>query len=297
MSLQIIKSASLFSKMKGQWNELYSELVFATPFQTWEWNFLYWEYFRGNKRLQIVKFEDNNRLVGILPLCIRCQDGLRILEPIGTRGTDYIHLLIKTASSVEILKRFVNWFDKNRFDLLNLEDIPETAPYLDVLIDTFRSNGLIVNYNKAYCPCYEIELPESWNDYLVSLSKRRKMDLEYHRRYALKHFSEVALIHRTVGEIKKHFELHQKARLSKNDVGTYTNQKVKEFMDEFARVTFDKGMLQIIFLSMDNVLTASILGIEDKNRRYNITIGYDPNYAKYSRGKEKIQRAYSRRAQ
>ncbi|MFH1407888.1 MAG: GNAT family N-acetyltransferase [Patescibacteria group bacterium] len=284
MRLKVIDNINSFIEIESLWNQLYDKLDFVTPFQSWEWNFLYWKYFQGDKLLQILTFEDGGSLLGVLPFCIRYQEGLRILEPIGTRGTDYVHLLLNRDRSSEILENFILWFNKNSFDLLNLEDIPETAPYINPLIGILKSNELEVDYNKSYCPCYEIELPKSRDAYLNKLSKRRKKDTAYYRRYVSKSFKEVSLACLTPKDLEYHFELHQKSRQLKNDRGTYVNDQVRAFMRDFANTVSNKGLLKVLFLSLDKILTASILGVEDKNRRYDITIGYDPKYAKYRPG-------------
>jgi CelD/BcsL family acetyltransferase involved in cellulose biosynthesis len=37
-------------------------------------------------------------------------------------------------------------------------------------------------------------------------------------------------------------------------------------------------------LSLDNNIVASILGVEEANKRYNISIGYNPDYRRYRPG-------------
>jgi len=41
MRFQVIEDTNSFIEIEIPWNQLYDELDSVTPFQSWEWNFLY----------------------------------------------------------------------------------------------------------------------------------------------------------------------------------------------------------------------------------------------------------------
>jgi CelD/BcsL family acetyltransferase involved in cellulose biosynthesis len=284
MNLEIIKTREDFIEIKNDWNSLTSRLEYCPPYQKWEWNYLYWNNFGENKDLQIIIIKNKDKLLAIFPFIIRNQFGFHILEPIGTRGTDYINILIDPIHQNEILSIFLEWFLKNDIDLINLEDIPATAPYLNALQEQSSNLSLSNNVNYTYCPCFSINLPDSWDKYLNSLSKRAKNDIKYYRRYCSNEFKQILYVQGQSSDMDKHYELHQKCRGIKNDAGTYKSQTVRDFMREYAKSLESENKLRLIFLSLDNNIVASILGVEEANKRYNISIGYNPDYRRYRPG-------------
>ena len=284
MKFRIINTGKDFFELKDAWNSLSTGLEYSTPYQTWEWVYLYWKYFGANKELQILAYTDKEQLLAIFPFWVRNQFGLKFLEPIGTRGTDYVNILLDQTHQNEILSIFFDWFIKGDFDLINMEDIPSMAPHLNSLLECSDKLKLSKTVNYAYCPCYSIILPNSWEKYLQNLSGRAIKDTRYYIRYCSKEFNLIEYMQGKSSDIDKHFDLHQKSRAIKKDVGTYKSLKVRAFMREYAESMESTNKLRLVFLSLDNNIVASILGVEDANKRYNISIGYDPDYRKYRPG-------------
>ncbi|EKD99626.1 MAG: cellulose biosynthesis protein [uncultured bacterium] len=282
--IQVIRTETEFKNLKTDWNKLYGTIDQTTPYQTWSWNFLYWKHFSAYKKLCILLFKQKGLLKGIAPLWVRDYENLKIVEPIGSRGTDYIDILICKNSKRDIFSKFIKWFETSDIDLLNIEDLPHTNLHTNKYLDILESKNLYLNQNPIYCPCYSIKLENSWEHYLESISRRIKNDIYYYRRYATKHFKKVNYRQASSSEISKHFELHQKIRTSKGDRGTYDKTSVRNFIKEYAINMENNNLLKLVFLSFDGRDVASILGVEWNKERYNITIGYDPKYSKYRPG-------------
>lgn len=284
MKFKIINTGKDFFGLKDSWNSFTTKLGYSTPYQMLEWTYLYWNYFGINKEPQILVFSDREHLLAIFPFWIRNQFGLKILEPIGTRGTDYINVMLDQSYQDEILSLFFDWFIKSDIDLINMEDIPSTVPYLNSLLEYSDKLKLSKTVNYTHCPCYSINLPDSWENYLQHLSNRAKKDTKYYRRYCSKEFNLIKYIQGKSSDIDKHFELHQKSRAIKKDAGTYNSLKGRDFMKEYTETMGLANKLRLVFLSLSNNVVASILGIEEANKRYNISIGYNPDYRKYRPG-------------
>ncbi len=286
MKLQVIDNEKDFKEIQPLWNELYRSLSFSTPFQSWAWNFFYWKYFEGSKKLQLLVIRRESQLVGILPLWIRTNQGLKIVEPVGTRGTDYIHLLLVEKNIKESLASFLDWVWETDLDILNLEDIPESSLVLEALVNLLEERSIPFSYRPDYCICYHIKLPSSWEEYLDLLSKRRRKDTLYYRRYVNRHCKEVSFVQRNISELKYHFELHQKSRKIKNDKGAYATQEARQFIKDFISCISCEDELEpyLLFLSLNNDYASTILGIETRGVRYDLTIGYDPLYSRYRPG-------------
>jgi len=284
MNFQVISTENEFRKLAKKWNKLSQKIKYTTPYQSWEWNYLYWRQFGKNKKLQILVASKEGILVGIFPLWIRRQNNITIAEPIGTRGSDYMHFIVISNFKMEAICLFTAWFVASEIDVLNLEDVPVNVQYLSTLIEYAEKNFIFVDFNKKYCPCYEIRLPSNWSKYLNTLSKRRKKDTLYYQRYVDRYFEKIQVGSGNIGEIGEHFKLHQKIRNIRGDKGSYANKQVISFMREFVLSMNDANKLDLQFLALDGKPAASILAVNHNRVKYLITIGHDPDFAKFRPG-------------
>src|SRR5215210_960855 len=63
-----------FASLQEEWDELYENCPLATPFQSWEWLYSWWEiYGEGRYGLRLITLRDpgSGLLVGLLPLMVR----------------------------------------------------------------------------------------------------------------------------------------------------------------------------------------------------------------------------------
>jgi CelD/BcsL family acetyltransferase involved in cellulose biosynthesis len=81
----VLSTAGEFTSLKEEWNELYECCPSATPFQSWEWLYSWWEFYgEGNYELRLVTVRNaGGILVGLLPLMVRRWPSLRRLLLIG----------------------------------------------------------------------------------------------------------------------------------------------------------------------------------------------------------------------
>ena len=70
----VLRDTNDFASLKEEWDELYESCPSATPFQSWEWLYSWWEiYGEGSYGLRLVTLRDagSGLLVGLLPLMVR----------------------------------------------------------------------------------------------------------------------------------------------------------------------------------------------------------------------------------
>ncbi|EKE00250.1 MAG: cellulose biosynthesis protein [uncultured bacterium] len=280
-----IREIHTFNKYSEKlWGNLFQEVNYATPYQTWEWNYNYWKYFGRNKQLKILGFEENCKLIGVLPLWLRKLDPISVIEPVGSRGTDYLPFLISDDRFEDVITEFLNWYKQSNVEIINMEDLPYREHTINILIHKLQLSGLAFDFNTKYCPCYSIHLDRCWTKYLNKLSKRTQKDIHYYRRRARSAFEKVDIRTSDASEVDKHFYLHQKIRNTKGDRGAYATYKGRSFIQRYAKLMEQNNSLKLMFLSFDNKDVASILGVESKGIRFNITVGYDPSYSKFRPG-------------
>jgi hypothetical protein len=68
----VLRDTTDFASLKEEWDGLYQSCPSATPFQSWEWLYSWWEAYGGAYDLRLVTVrEAGGLLVGLLPLMVR----------------------------------------------------------------------------------------------------------------------------------------------------------------------------------------------------------------------------------
>ncbi len=92
----VIDRAQGFADLEEEWEELYLNSPLATPFQSWAWLYSWWESYGEDYQLRLITVRDeDDLLVGIVPLMLERRWGLRRLLFVGTGLTDYHDVLAR----------------------------------------------------------------------------------------------------------------------------------------------------------------------------------------------------------
>jgi Acetyltransferase (GNAT) domain len=68
----VLRDTTEFASLQKEWGELYETCPSATPFQSWEWLYSWWEAYGGAYDLRLITIRDESGLlVGLLPLMVR----------------------------------------------------------------------------------------------------------------------------------------------------------------------------------------------------------------------------------
>ncbi len=68
----VLCSTTEFASLKEEWDALYGSCPSATPFQSWQWLYSWWEVYGEGSQLRLVTLRDGDGLlVGLLPLIVR----------------------------------------------------------------------------------------------------------------------------------------------------------------------------------------------------------------------------------
>ncbi|MCL5407941.1 MAG: GNAT family N-acetyltransferase [Candidatus Thermoplasmatota archaeon] len=229
--------------------------------------------------------EDSGELVAIFPMWLRTfPDGLRVLEFMGTKGTDYLCPLV-IGSKPGIYREIVlSIFDSDVCDVINFEEVPEHHSFVKWL-RVFVLEERLERKETESSKCYPIPLPGSWEEYTYGLSRRTRNDLFYDRRFLKRNFSDAEFqFSCDVGRLSEHFSLHETRRKSVGGVGSYHLSEVRGFISAVA-TTWDKvGNLRLSMLLLNRVPAASILSCLWHSKIFAIHFGLNVSFAKYSPG-------------
>jgi CelD/BcsL family acetyltransferase involved in cellulose biosynthesis len=165
-----------------------------------------------------------------------------------------------------------------------LENIPEDS----FLLKYENKNKEFIFFKTKTDSCPYIILPESYEEYLKSLGKKTRFNLNYYRRLLFRNFKTEFKVVQEKKELSntlsKFFELHKKRWLKKGLPGMLYNKKRKEFHKEISNDLLEKNILRLYTLSLDGEIVGVLYGFLYSKKFYYYLSGFDPKFYKYSIG-------------
>lgn len=191
VEITVVADWETFAGLKCRWNDLLTQSKADTFFLAWEWVYSWAKCFLGrNRNLFILCVYKGRELVAIAPWCIRhTRLGIfrvRQIEFLATPegGSDYLDIIAKRGHEREIagvIYRFLFEDVREQWDLLSLSDIPADSLFLHHLLAIIDKAGKYFSINPAaFCPI--TVLPNTWENFLTSLSRNRREQFRRHRR-------------------------------------------------------------------------------------------------------------------
>lgn len=189
--VSVITETSTFEALQTDWQNLNNKSLKGTIFTSWEWLYTWWEIYQndGDRQLYILicKDEDQN-LIGLAPFQIinnlkKYFPSNKQLVMLGTAETDgssvfgeYMDLLIAPDNEELVTKLFSQYIFENR-------QLWHGMKFHQILADSYVST-LFKAYKKEILRRIEaqgfrtiIELPETYQDYLMSLPKKKRNNI------------------------------------------------------------------------------------------------------------------------
>ena len=178
-----VQDTTGFRALMKDWQLLYDECPGATPFNSWEWLFSWWQAYGGARQLRLLVWRVDNTLVGVAPLYLtseKTQLGTvcRVLRFVGDGSfdSDYLGLLIQPGAYALLAQRFGEWLCNNReWDALVLRELPENSTLPEALRDAANREGL--QWRLEYGRCGVLDLPRSFDEYLQTRQSRFRTKL------------------------------------------------------------------------------------------------------------------------
>jgi CelD/BcsL family acetyltransferase involved in cellulose biosynthesis len=270
-----------FWALRPEWNDLVHRGCCDTVFLTWEWQSTWWKHL-GEGELLLLGFraEDDGRLIGIAPLFYtQTDDGTSILNVIGCRDvSDYLDLIIEVGQEDAVYRALLDYLEQEAaaWDLVDLCNIPQNSLTFVQLRELAEARGYktLVEIEDV-CPI--IELPPTWDDYLMMLDKKQRHEVRRKLRKADREAETRFLIvgqeHDLQAEMEDFVELHQKSAPEKDE---FMDPQMQRFFFEVAEVLQAEGWLQLAFVIIDGQKAASLLNFDYGGNILVYNSGYDP---------------------
>jgi CelD/BcsL family acetyltransferase involved in cellulose biosynthesis len=270
-----------FWALKPEWNDLLRRSCYDTVFLTWEWQSTWWRHLgEGDLLLLGFRAEDDARLVGIAPLFhTQTEDGKPVLNVLGCRDvSDYLDLIIEEGQEDAVYHALLDYLESEApaWDLVDFCNIPQNSLTFVRLRELAEARGYqtLVEIEDV-CPI--IQLPATWDEYLMMLGKKQRHEV---RRKLRKADAEADTRFVIVGpnddlqaEMQTFIDLHQKSTPEKDK---FMDPQMQGFFFDVAQVLQAQDWLQLAFVEMDGEKAAALLNFDYGSSILVYNSGYDP---------------------
>ncbi|HLM02926.1 MAG TPA: GNAT family N-acetyltransferase [Pyrinomonadaceae bacterium] len=301
MSRILIEKAdgeNIFDALRDEWKRLFAASGGScSPFLSWEWLSVWYQWFGAAdaRKPFILKAYRENRLVGLLPLCLQEKKvlGMRLrrLAFIGEAqgGADYLDLIAEPADRAEILEAIFDFLKKeNCFDIVCLENVSRDSAIAGFSQDSerrettrrFRRNV----QTTAVCP--QIDLGGGWDAVLKSSRrasnfKRRLKQLEKMPGFE---FRAVTAPAEAVAAFERFYRLHENRWAKDGGSELSGHPRLVSFQRDLVEALAGAGLLRFEELWVEGECRASVYGLDDGRAFYYYNSGYDLDWSNYSVG-------------
>ena len=279
----------------GEWDELFRADPGATPFMSPHWARAWWRAWAGSAEPLVATVHENGRLLGLSPFVVGRRGPWRVLsEPGGHPRRDVLALpgsrsQAADAIAGELIRRRQDW------DVLMLRRFPGTS----AIEPSLKEAGLRcrVRGTAAYPG---IELPESFEEYLGSLPRKRRSNLRRHLRrldegeLALREVDgpdDIEAATRRWQELKVQWWDARGARIHPSQ----RRPRFANFLSDLMKLLVPAGLGAVWELRQSEAVVGVNISLLDQGTFYWWQGGYDPTIAHLGPGKlvlgESIRRA------
>lgn len=274
--------------LSSHWNPLLKQSVSDTFFLTWEWLASWWSAYGQGKTPFVLAAWENDRLVGLAPLCSesvrktgRSWKYLRFIGD-GSHDSDYLDCFAQCGKEEEFIQALLTYLREHRdlWHCLELHGLVETSPFAKAISSQLEDLG----WDSATedVACLTLKLPSSWDEYMQALKPRFRSKI----RSALSFFEgslKLSPVECTTEEqldawLPLFFDLHGKRWQSKGKPGVFHGDQKREFYAEMSRAALKAGVLSFHRLDWGERALAFQYGFSYNGNFLLLQEAYDPAF-------------------
>lgn len=288
MKLAVLTDEADVYALIGEWQSLATTLPESTPYSRPTWVLPWWRHRQrtGTSWLCFAVYADDGALTGVLPL-IRYSDGT--IRYAGYDLHDIAEALTAADRAAELWLSVVGWIRDNAAPAVI--DLPTLSTRDRACLGALAADVTDIDLD----PGAVIELPSTWEEYQLGLSRRRRQNLAYYRRRLERDHGRVTFAV-TVGDqhsLREHlWALWSMRERSWKDRGRYDElanhargEPLRAFLTELAHdAAADVHPAQVASLYAGSRLIAAELLLRSGPRLWIPIRTFDPDFAMYRPG-------------
>lgn len=278
--LRILRSVDDMTVLAPEWNDLTARCPGYFLSQTFQWADAAWRTVAGPRggELACLTLHDGARLVGIWPLVVRRERGLRVVSPLGGDAGEYSAPLVETGDVAPL------WREARRIgDLVVLTDVRADSPLAKVL---HKERARAVTYQPVAAPYLARAEYADWEAYAATVSSSLRYEIRRgHGRLAE---GGDVWIGRETSDVAGLIDWSLQKTRTLAEAGLSTNwiarRDLRDFLVALAGRGDETGELAVFAIKVDGVPVASHIVSVDRTRIEGYIGVYDPAWAASSPG-------------
>lgn len=290
LQVQTLTQLEEFDALEDEWRVLSAQCPTSSVFNSWDWQRHWWRVYGASHDLAIITLRNSEQLQMILPLYIGQTRALKIaavreLRMLGTGGDtspDYLGPLYRADTDAsafntlcEALDQLANW------DVARLRDLHAHPAFCKALAARFGEP-------RECARIRFINLPNSFDDYLQTLSSNQRKQVRRRRR----RFEELGntRFYRWPAEraIDEAFDslvtLHTKRWQDTADAGSFDTPEYLDFHKSIMQALHTRDALRLYCLELNGAMIAMEYSYKWNNAVYSFQCGYDPDHSELRPG-------------
>jgi len=280
-----IRDGASLSALRSSWDTLLQRTYNPDFFLTSTWMNAWCDHFRPSE-VSLLTTGEGDELSGVLPLQILTRENRRVLTLLGDPEVmDYMDALADRERADSILhllwERALNDL---RWDTVELRHVPSGSPLLSVTAEVLESRGHQVQIEHDEVDPV-VALPDSWDAYLQTLSKKQRHEIRRKLRRAEIDGDCSWRTARTPQDLDHDlpvfFRLHQ---ASARDKAGFMDAGMRAFFSTLAVTFLERGELRLSVFRRDGIDIAATMSFLWRDRLLLYNSGYDPEFAPFSPG-------------
>ncbi len=288
MNMETYRDAGAFDALAAEWDGVLARAATDVIFLTHAWQSIWWRHMQPGEPFVIAFRDDAGALQAIIPLFLHEYDGRRVLAIIGSEEiSDYLDFIVPREHEAEVCRAVLDYLtspEAPAWDALDLCNVPPSSTVYRVFLDLARRAGLEAE-DRIQETCPVIDLPDSWDAYLMSIDKKQRHEIRRKMRRAEE--SEVP-VSWSVTSDPAALETDMETFLALMSQDPEKEAFLKPAMREHMRATmccaFEVGCLQLAFLDIGGKRAAAYLNFHYLDRLWIYNSGLDRSFSEYSPG-------------
>jgi CelD/BcsL family acetyltransferase involved in cellulose biosynthesis len=280
-----VESLKAFKDLEEDWDDLFSRSQNATVFQSFVWNYDFYQREKETASLMILLVKENDELVGIAPLKVSNAFGMPKIEFIGSTFSGcYLNILIE--SDREDICQALGKYVAERFDssFIYIPYYNAAEFSINVFMASLMANGWSENTWVRNISHYVNEIKNFDNFYFTKSSKSRSSI----KRFEKKLGTLGAISFRKYTRTDVNEELLSDIRAILVNSWLYERGAEQVYFGANTEVLLDlarKGYVEIFTIDIDQKAIAYIINLINNKSVYLYMMAFDRNYEGYAPGK------------
>jgi len=256
-----------------------------SPFLLHGWISEWWRHYGGGATLAVHVARRGDRLVGALPLCRRRRHGLQVTEFVGGTRAPLADLMLAPNENSDTAVRLALRAAHTSGDYADLFGLPAGSR-----LATALPPGSLALIERLEAPV--LDLSPGWEAVYEGLAPKTRADRRRHRRKLEQAGTVDVSVARTAAELgaalEEAFRVHALRWRGRRDTSGFGTPAGKSFHRTAVLRLAEQDVPRLVTLSLHGRAIAFALYLQLGRTIYGLTMGFDPEYARFSPGMEAL---------